>query len=255
MNKYKIIIAVQACLVILVLAISFIVAGSPLDAQKEAYDINRLEAFSQLSNEIDTYYSTNKSLPEKLEHLNASNKPHLDPETKQPYEFIAVNQTTYQLCATFNTTISRANPKFSYQLPRSTESINPGRNCLEYTVNKWARDEAQTSQATPTPTITTNSTTTTNTTTPVELKEITGTLVGFIPHQEPGVSSQLLSIEHLEDGKLVTKNFRFPVSGVKSITGETLAYYQIQIGDTMLVKYTLPADGIHQAVIAQDLSR
>ncbi len=86
----------------------FAVLGSPRTQQLIKYDEQKVSNLQQLNNAVQLYYQMRASLPDSLDQIqsdeNVSNQQWVDPQTKQPYEYILVGQSAkaYQLCATFN---------------------------------------------------------------------------------------------------------------------------------------------------------
>lgn len=85
----------------------FFIAGTPADQRDIRMDADRIDDVSAIQWQIMDYITTNSTLPADQATLNAyitdewGDAMQVDPETKEPYEYIRVSDTVFQLCATF----------------------------------------------------------------------------------------------------------------------------------------------------------
>ena len=94
--------------IIIVIVIS--VSGGRFQARYLEMDKKRLEDFATIKSLMNTYYSSNKHLPEKLSDLDVSSYSYTgarksilqDPETGKAYEYKTITKTDYNLCTVFS---------------------------------------------------------------------------------------------------------------------------------------------------------
>ena len=96
---------------------------SPFEKKAREYDRQRLNDLDNIRQNIEYYYQDNNKLPVALSEVNDKYNPQNilpkeDPETKDPYQYIATGQTTYQLCAYFATD-SVAEKKYNDEYPNN----------------------------------------------------------------------------------------------------------------------------------------
>lgn len=119
-----------------VLIISFIGAffliDSPAMARVKAYDQTRASNLSEIRYTINNYYNENDKLPETLKDLHNQTAflKITDPKTDKAYEYSIVDELTYELCATFNTSIKDSNEKEQYRFSPDGFIYEEGRNCF-----------------------------------------------------------------------------------------------------------------------------
>jgi len=84
----------------------FFIVGSPSKQRMVKFDIKRVNNMQILQNEIINYWINKGSLPENLDNLKNNisgfNSP-LDPKTNKSYEYNTLNELSFELCATFET--------------------------------------------------------------------------------------------------------------------------------------------------------
>ncbi|MEM6819426.1 MAG: hypothetical protein AAF578_11625 [Pseudomonadota bacterium] len=73
--------------------------GSPTDWRTYRIDQERVSDLRQLSYAIQRYQRANDSLPLSLDAVDQDQ--YRDPETKAPYEYERVDDTTFRVCGTF----------------------------------------------------------------------------------------------------------------------------------------------------------
>ena len=118
----------SSVLVLIVVVIGLIIAGTPVDRRNSRLDQQRVENLRSLSAFINGYWERNGELPPTLSELmdgtRIASVP-VDPETGNSYEYRIAGQNTYQLCAVFTREASED--------PRQAFWHHPaGRNCYAF---------------------------------------------------------------------------------------------------------------------------
>jgi len=85
--------------VIAILIGGFLIVDSPRITKMKQFDQQRTYDLSNINAYILNQYANNSKLPASLEEINIKAA---DPETGQPYEYMADGDKSYQLCATFS---------------------------------------------------------------------------------------------------------------------------------------------------------
>ncbi|MBX4191501.1 MAG: hypothetical protein KW804_01730 [Candidatus Doudnabacteria bacterium] len=101
MIKTYIIIGVVGTVMLGAVIYGFSIVGSPFKRQAIKTDQERMSDFTNLSYSVQTYFSKNQKLPEKLTDLTNFASYINDPDTNKPYEYSKVSDMSYKLCATF----------------------------------------------------------------------------------------------------------------------------------------------------------
>ena len=125
----------------------FVVLGSPRSQQLIRYDERKVSDLERIETQINSYYYTTKKLPENLAAVQSSSTYdsvvyYNDQQTMVPYEYIKKGDTTYSLCAVFNTnaqdkSMNLSNIYSDSQTNRSTwTSYTKGHYCFTRTVQE-----------------------------------------------------------------------------------------------------------------------
>jgi len=152
MTKTYITIGIISLIAIGALVFGFSIVGSPTDVRAKEFDKTRLSNIYYLKTEIDSYYSTNKTLPTTLSYLSSSkysyaSKYTKDPETKKELEYTKTSSTSYKLCATFGAPSNKANDTFSYY---DFDTTHPkGNYCFKFSVKPLKKTTSPTIYDTP----------------------------------------------------------------------------------------------------------
>jgi len=82
-------------------------AGSPAKERDRQFDQRRENDLQQIAGEVDAYFGSHSALPESLEAIRASGATYypfttVDPVTREQYEYRAISDATFELCATFD---------------------------------------------------------------------------------------------------------------------------------------------------------
>lgn len=105
-NKYMKYFVYSLVGVVIVVAIAGIVAvGSPQSARRLLFDAERINHLSQLQYDLLNYWQAKDKLPSQLDELNDEMRGVLvpvDPETSAKYEYRAMSEKSFELCATFS---------------------------------------------------------------------------------------------------------------------------------------------------------
>ena len=118
---------------------------SPAQTRNRKFDNNIIRAFSEIDGAINSYYADKQALPKDLAELKKE-FPYItdddltDPETKQMFEYHALGDNKYELCATFRTSnLNDADIEDSYYKDRWPH--DSGRQCLTQKVIKNLKGE------------------------------------------------------------------------------------------------------------------
>lgn len=117
MKSTYLIIGFISIIVVGAVLFGFFVTGSPFETRARKFDQTRVSDISSVKNKIESYYRTNKKLPEKLSDLTLSSyeKDNIrDPETNQEYEYSTISSTSYKICAIFSTASDKNKDPYSY---------------------------------------------------------------------------------------------------------------------------------------------
>lgn len=104
------IVSVVAFILVVIVALAsvvgaFFVVDPPAKARALKFDQERSNDLSNLSSVVFNNYNDNKKLPDDLSAAPFNN--FHDPETNQPYEYLALSTDQYQLCATFSLPVEK----------------------------------------------------------------------------------------------------------------------------------------------------
>lgn len=117
----------------------FAVLGSPATQRLYKYDEQKLNELLNINSEIANYYNTQGVLPRTLADITAVSYYIVvtDSQTKKPYEYEKIGDTTYNLCADFNKASNEKDKLNSaFQYPYGVSWTHPaGRHCFAQTVN------------------------------------------------------------------------------------------------------------------------
>lgn len=127
--------AVAAVVVLAVVAFGFRILGPPRDQRAISADEWRIADLRGIAQAIQIRQAP--QLPGKLTDLRQTPLLHLqDPVTNTPYEYHPKTNTTYELCATFETVSAEGDTEF--QQPSAFWRHAKGRQCFELDAAKTA---------------------------------------------------------------------------------------------------------------------
>jgi hypothetical protein len=102
----KIFIGILWVFGIILIVNSLISAQSVTHEQSQTYDQIRIDNIAIIQSGINSYYTNNTKLPQKLSDLN-KRLPIQDPQTRHQYTYNIISDTSYSICATFATDTSK----------------------------------------------------------------------------------------------------------------------------------------------------
>ena len=130
MDKYKLFIIIFTVFVIALIAVGFVIGGTPISVRDMAIDSTRISNFNSIQYAVENYYQTHNSLPQSLLDL-PSTLTTTDPQTQKPFDYKMVSQTNYQLCTVFSTD-SKSNSQLVDTYSASTDQHKKGYDCITY---------------------------------------------------------------------------------------------------------------------------
>ena len=130
-GKNIIVASVVTAIVMAAVIGGIILLDSPAQERLRRLDERRVTDLRELSYAVDLYWTREGSLPPTLEELSSAPGVFVelfDPETRQPYEYRVLGETTYELCAVF----ARDTATDEREAPfRSLWSHGPSRQCFQ----------------------------------------------------------------------------------------------------------------------------
>lgn len=135
---------VTSAVVLGMLALGFVIAGSPAQQREIRMDEQRVNDLSFIQAEMVRFWQLKDRLPENLEELENDIRGisiPLDPVTDEPYEYTVKGALSFELCATFTQESERDEFERGRAVPRGyglqNESWNheAGRHCFERTID------------------------------------------------------------------------------------------------------------------------
>lgn len=126
-------------------AVGFLIIGTPVSMQLRKKDEERIAHFSAIRYAIEDYYRVTGRLPETLASMNQEtgmktyNPYHSlvlqDPYTQKPYEYVVTSTQTYDLCTEFetDTTLRRGSETPAYY-PSYSNEHKKGYFCIKNTL-------------------------------------------------------------------------------------------------------------------------
>lgn len=120
------------------IAWGFAVLGSPRTQRLFKYDQQKISDLQNIGSQIDSFYYNKGILPKNIEEIMSNSSYYVtqvDPETKQPYEYVKTSDTSYNLCAEFNKSSDEKNNKGYYLYSDKTWRHESGHYCFTRDVN------------------------------------------------------------------------------------------------------------------------
>lgn len=133
------------CSVAAAVIYGMILVGSPAEQRQLQFDQQRTSDLQQIASAIQMYWDQQKKLPQGFDDLKQQQFAYIqsvqDPETRAPYEYRALGEKTYELCAVFATDSARYEMKTKTPVPFSAEQWNhaKGRACFTREVQPLLR--------------------------------------------------------------------------------------------------------------------
>jgi len=116
-----------------------ILVGTPAQQRLLQFDERRVSDLQQITFAIDAYWDRNKKLPESLEDLRDPRyylQSIADPKTGDPYEYHALSETGYELCAAFEVDSSQIQEEFPKPFSAELWDHGVGRTCFPLEVRE-----------------------------------------------------------------------------------------------------------------------
>ncbi len=110
-----------------------VVTGGPNQARREAADEKRSNHLDVILRRVRAFYKRKQILPATFSQAIGQGASELhDPVTGRPYEYRVIDKTTFELCATFETSsLSRYGTYFPFGADRFRRH-KKGRECFEF---------------------------------------------------------------------------------------------------------------------------
>ena len=128
------ILAGAITLVVVSIIAGVILVGSPAEGRLQRLDSTRIEDLRRIVRAMDSHWERNERLPTSFDELAEDPRTQVntsDPGSDRPYEYRALDEETYELCATFD--------RESLELVRRTSADfwrhGIGRQCFEVSVD------------------------------------------------------------------------------------------------------------------------
>ncbi len=119
----------------------FFIAGTPADQRALRLDQERVSDLSKIQRAVVTYWQDTGELPESLEQVadpltNFAEVP-TDPATESDYRYQALNQLTFELCATFGRPSPTTGRDYysTYGIKETTWEHGTGEHCFTRTID------------------------------------------------------------------------------------------------------------------------
>ncbi len=138
--KSYIFIASLGLLIAALITVAIFDSGNPLVKKGYAIDRKRLDDFGGIRVSVNFYYKKNGKIPQSLNEIESSGSL-IDQETKKPYEYKKLTDTTYQLCTTFNTDSGEFWEKTNGGPPEGGETFKKGYSCTDQKVIDYIVEE------------------------------------------------------------------------------------------------------------------
>lgn len=123
-----------AAVVAVAIVLGFLQLGSPREQRKLQADTRRVQALSQMSRQVETYWATHaKQLPANLEQLPGGRT--VDPITGAAYEYRPGQGSRYELCAVF----ARGSEARPGAMGPDQWAHGPGRHCFALDATEMMR--------------------------------------------------------------------------------------------------------------------
>lgn len=135
-----------SAVVLLSIAAGFLIIGTPAVQRDRRFDEQRVSDLQVLQSQIVNYWDQKDALPQELDDLEDSISGYAvpnDPDTKEPYEYMVVDELSFELCAAFKTSSDDfgaysvpADPYFYRGISSQQNwAHNAGRTCFERTID------------------------------------------------------------------------------------------------------------------------
>lgn len=124
MRNFYIFIGVLGVIILIILTIGFVGVSNPFLERDKTKDQLRVQNIRDIQNTITEYYNQNYSLPKDVPTKTTyGNNILLDPDSKQPYEYKAIDTIQYELCAVFATSTQSESDSIQVRTSNLTKPI------------------------------------------------------------------------------------------------------------------------------------
>jgi len=123
----------------------FFIIGTPAEQRERRFDEQRIGDFQVLQNQIIYYWTRKEALPQSLNDLEDNISGFVvpkDPGSDQAYEYIVIDELSFELCAIFKTSTSDfgsayggAKPFYPYDLFQQNWAHEAERTCFSRTID------------------------------------------------------------------------------------------------------------------------
>ncbi len=130
----KTILAIATTLIVASIITGVILVGSPSEGRLQRFDSTRIGDLRAIVVAVDSHWERNERLPTSLDELGEDPRTQvntLDPGSAQSYEYRALDEERYELCATFDLESPTPTRPSSADFWRH----GAGRQCFELTVD------------------------------------------------------------------------------------------------------------------------
>lgn len=134
MSKPKVLAAIVAIVFVAVIVYGFILLGSPSLQRAIKLDEQRVNNLQNISYAIDSYWERNRALPGMLNDLQGPAywvDSIQDPLSGEPYEYRAISEKKYELCATFQSRSKEQLPEYPRPFSQQIWDHEEGRSCFQ----------------------------------------------------------------------------------------------------------------------------
>jgi len=131
----KMLAGTSSTFLLLILALGFLLAGSPTHQRAVRLDEQRIMDLQNIEYEVGNYWREKNTLPTKLTDLERDLyyfSPPVDPETKASYDYKVSGALSFKLCATFSADYQNVP---NTNLPKDQWTHTAGYTCFDRTID------------------------------------------------------------------------------------------------------------------------
>ena len=110
-NALRALLSIVVLLVIACLGYSMFLLGTPGEQRSLRFDEQRISDLRNITRNVDLYWETNQKLPESFDDMSGTRYSIFsihDPESEEEYEYRAIKESGYELCAVFSADSARS---------------------------------------------------------------------------------------------------------------------------------------------------
>ncbi len=120
----------------------FLVMGTPWQASRYRYDVQKVNNLQKIQGQIISYWGVKQALPATLADVTRQdlyNTVPMDAQTGKPYEYHITGQRSFELCATFNNKTQPRTANTAFNMDRSSTKNawyhGVGHVCFSHTID------------------------------------------------------------------------------------------------------------------------